>query len=75
MFGTVLAWFSLGRWVVQIIAIIGGAAPNVEAANVAQWAVIGVNILFIALLGAWTLWFAYVAHSREMEVSYETRNF
>lgn len=75
MFTTVLTWFVLGRYVVQIIATIGTAAPNAEATAVAQQAIIGINLLFIAFLAAWTIWFAYVVHSREQEVSYEQRRW
>lgn len=75
MFSTVLAWFTLGRYIVQIIAIIGTAAPNAEATAVAQQAVISVNLLFILFVVIWTLWFAYVVHSNEFEVSYNQKKW
>lgn len=75
MFSTIFSWFVLGQYVVQIMVILGGSTGMDEVARVTQNCVIAVNVTFIALLIIWTVWFAYVAHSREYEQTYQVKRW
>lgn len=72
MFTTVLSWFVVGRFVVQILVILGGATSYTEVQNQAQLAITATNFSFVAFLIIWTVWLAYVAHANEQETSYTT---
>jgi hypothetical protein len=70
MFATIFTWFVLGQYMVNIMVILWTATNSVDAKDVIKNCILGTNLMFIALLVCWTVWFAYVAHSREIEQSY-----
>jgi len=77
MFSTVFTWFVLGQYMVDIIVTIVAATSSIDShiATVGQNVVTGINFMFIAFLAVWTIWYAYVAHHRETEQSYQVRRF
>ena len=75
MFTTIFIWFVLGQYIVQIMVLMGGAVDMAEVAQVTQNCVLATNVTFIALLIIWTVWFAYVAHSKEYEQSYQVKRY
>jgi hypothetical protein len=73
MFSTIFAWFVIGRTFVTIFADVGGSVAISEVHDVAQNEIYALNLVFLALLIVFTIWFAYVAHSREIEQTYVSR--
>ena len=71
-FTTVLVWFAVWvNWrqpIADVVTVIN--IDNVT--NSVNWLVTGTNILFFVMVIAWTVWFAYAAHSKERETSYTT---
>jgi len=70
MLMTIFTWFVLGRFMVSIMVVMWTATTSVDAKDIIQNCVLGTNLTFIALLVVWTVWFAYAAHTREVEQSY-----
>ena len=75
MFTTIFSWFVLGRHIVQIMVTMGGTVGMAEVTQVTQNCVLATNIIFIFLLILWTVWFMYVAHSREYEQTYYVKRY
>lgn len=75
MFTTIFSWFILGQYIVQIMVLMSNAVNMAEVTAVTQNCVLATNVTFIALLVIWTVWFAYVAHSKEYEQSYQIRRY
>lgn len=77
MFTTVFTWFVLGQYIVNIIVAVVSATSSIDShiAVVGQNVITGINFMFIAFLAVWTIWYAYVAHHRETEQSYQVRRY
>ena len=72
---TIFTWFVLGRFMVSVFVILWTATSSVDAKDIIQNCILGTNLTFIALLVVWTVWFAYAAHTREIEQSYQTGRY
>ena len=75
MFTTIFSWFVLGQHMVSIMATLGSAVDMAEVTAVTQNCILATNVTFIALLVIWTVWFVYVAHSREYEQTYQVKKY
>jgi hypothetical protein len=69
-FTTMIAWFYVWvNWRAPINDVV--TVVNVQnATDAVNNLVTAANITFFAMAIAWTVWFAYAAHSKEKETSY-----
>jgi len=75
MFSTIFIWFVLGQHIVDIMVMMNGAVDILQVNQVTQNCIYATNFIFIFFLILWTIWFAYVAHSREEEQTYQYKRY
>ncbi len=69
-FTTLIAWFYVWvNWRNPIAAAVS-IVNNPNATQSVNYLVAGANITFLVMVIAWTVWFAYAAHSDERETSF-----